>query len=510
VRAWFRTACGCRIKIMGICRLLNCFSCRFLKQELIYGLSYRTPRYVRVNIWQVAVFHNLMVLGALIYVAFSILQLGSYSYSASPVGTVNAWSEGYETGFDINKPDGFQYCSSLDHDYVYSPGWAYVQPKCRILSSNHVVTKGTDDVSFTTNFIETESYKWRCGSNASSAKVLRCGEMGASVATNAVNPSQCSCSHSETFFVKGIEELQLAFEHSYMLHGSRSSTANAVGSNGGELAGVSSQYNATWPLQTKVIFPDGHEALFTGGQTVKLSLKSILAIAGAGLDKTNHDVIPDCRMANLACEVHTKSRADGTTPSRYPRYRTTGIRINVDLLYTNRKGYYEDDFNLAPLLAPNVTARFNATQVRMGWAGEGPKSENIEMPIVDADGVETTSVLTRYRQGVVLVFRPSGKIYSFSWTHLLSTVINGVVLVGIAKVITDFVVFYLLPDGVSEVMRNKRAEKVNKIQAFARALPSMRFELRVLREDTQNSFRLVLLIKLTSCVCMLASPQKSA
>ena len=76
--------------------------------------------------------------------------------------------------------------------------------------------------------------------------------------------------------------------------------------------------------------------------------------------------------------------------------------------------------------------------------------------------------------------------------------------------LTDFVVFYLLPDGVSEVMRNKRAEKVNKIQAFARALPSMRFELRVLREDTQNSFRLVLLIKLTSCVCMLASPQKSA
>ena len=55
----------------------------------------------------------------------------------------------------------------------------------------------------------------------------------------------------------------------------------------------------------------------------------------------------------------------------------------------------------------------------------------------------------------------------------MSTLINGVVLVGVAKIVTDFVVFYLLPDGVSEVMRNKRAEKVNKIQAFARMSPAI-------------------------------------
>ena len=445
----------------------------FLRNELLYELSYRTPRYVRVHIWQIAVFHNLMVLGALTYVCWSIIRLGSYAYSASPVGTVNAWSEGYQSGFDIHNPDGFAYCSSLDHDYVYSPGWAYVQPPCRIMSSDQVVTKGTNDVSFTTNFLETESYKWRCGSNSSTSKVQRCTEIGAPIVQNARNPLQCSCSRTETFFVKGIEELQLAFEHSYLLHGSQSSSTSATGSQGSQLTGVSSQYNASYPLQTRVILPDGTQKLFTGGQTVKLPLKSVLAIAGASLDDINMDVVPDCRTTDSACDAYSKSRPDGSTPSQYPRYRTTGIRVNVDLLYTNRKGYYEDDFNLAPLHAPNVTARFNATQVRVGWAGVGPKTESVEMPTIDADGIETAALLSRYRQGIVLVFRPSGKIYSFSWSHLLSTLINGVVLVGVAKIVTDFVVFYLLPDGVSEVMRNKRAEKVNKIQAFARMSPAI-------------------------------------
>ena len=51
--------------------------------------------------------------------------------------------------------------------------------------------------------------------------------------------------------------------------------------------------------------------------------------------------------------------------------------------------------------------------------------------------------------------------------HARAQLINGLVMVGAAKLVTDMVIFHLLPDGVSEVMRNKRAELVNKTRAFA-------------------------------------------
>ena len=40
-------------------------------------------------------------------------------------------------------------------------------------------------------------------------------------------------------------------------------------------------------------------------------------------------------------------------------------------------------------------------------------------------------------------------------------------LLGIAKILTDFVCFYMLPGGISLVLRNKRAERVNRMSAFA-------------------------------------------
>ena len=87
--------------------------------------------------------------------------------------------------------------------------------------------------------------------------------------------------------------------------------------------------------------------------------------------------------------------------------------------------------------------------------------QNLEMPSVDGVGVESAATLTRYRQGVVLTFRPAGKIYAFSYEHFFATIVNGLVMLGVAKLITDFIVFNVLPDGVSEVMNNKRAELVN-------------------------------------------------
>ena len=49
----------------------------------------------------------------------------------------------------------------------------------------------------------------------------------------------------------------------------------------------------------------------------------------------------------------------------------------------------------------------------------------------------------------------------------MNTVVNMVVLMSIAKVIMDIIVFRLLPNGVSKVLRNKRSESVTRAAAFA-------------------------------------------
>lgn len=84
---------------------------------------------------------------------------GSYSYSEVPLGSVNAWSDGFTVDPYADGPS-FSYCSSPDHDYIYSPSFTYQQPACHIVSASEVVTKGVDSLSFTTSYIETKDLKY--------------------------------------------------------------------------------------------------------------------------------------------------------------------------------------------------------------------------------------------------------------------------------------------------------------------------------------------------------------
>ena len=84
-----------------------------------------------------------------------------------------------------------------------------------------------------------------------------------------------------------------------------------------------------------------------------------------------------------------------------------------------------------------------------------------EPPRVDADGTQTLAKMTRYRQGVVVSFRAAGAVYAFSWQYFINEVLAGYLFLAIAVFVADLVAFNLLPNGVSTVLRAKRAEKVS-------------------------------------------------
>ena len=57
-------------------------------------------------------------------------------------------------------------------------------------------------------------------------------------------------------------------------------------------------------------------------------------------------------------------------------------------------------------------------------------------------------------------------MYAFDTIVLINSLISLFVLMGIAGTVMDAIVFYMLPNGVSAVLQNKRAEKVTRRTAF--------------------------------------------
>ena len=81
-----------------------------------------------------------------------------------------------------------------------------------------------------------------------------------------------------------------------------------------------------------------------------------------------------------------------------PKYRTTGMSLTVDLKYNNLVSG-----------GAKINAQVDATLDvgdEAGWAGSGYVVFYSEPPRVDADGTQTLAKMTRYRQGVVVSFRP--------------------------------------------------------------------------------------------------------
>ena len=180
-------------------------------------LYYRTARHVRVDIWQVGLANRILQTGIIIAFIATVITSNSWAASERPLGVVNAWEDGGRYGFapTLNRSSEFySYCASPDHNYVYSSNYEYIMPECRNLQPEEIVTKGIGSISFTTSIIETYEYSWECGnqSAATRAKEASCG--GAVVdRTNAGR--QCSCATSQTYYVKGVEELQVASERSF-------------------------------------------------------------------------------------------------------------------------------------------------------------------------------------------------------------------------------------------------------------------------------------------------------
>ena len=167
-----------------------------------------------------------------------------------------------------------------------------------------------------------------------------------------------------------------------------------------------------------------------------LTLEELISLnrQGFDLDSLNDDVQQDARdVANM------------------PYFRTTGMKVTVDLKYDNK-------MNGKAVANNNDIDATVDVEAAGGWAGAGPQVFFVQAPSYDADGARSAEKMIRYRQGVEVVFRASGLVYAFDTQHFMNTLLSAYLFLAFAVYVMDFVTFNLLPNGISKVLYAKRAE----------------------------------------------------
>ena len=412
---------------------------------------YKTTKMIKIRYWQVGLaYYCLAIVFAVLY-GQAIINNGEYLVREPVVARTNAFAE---TTSHPSKTCGSAsncltvrnalmtapYCSSENYNFLYSDDFRYeaypasrAGPECRETDIYELNTKKSDYISFSTVFTEKQLYGWPCDLPANdsfvAAATANCDEAPIS---DPRTPEQCECRIEKSVFPAAIEEYLVQIQHGYTV----------TDLNGYSWFGSSQVRNVPNRLDTIILWPNGTRRSYQAGIDIALTVKEIVTMAGIDLDDDN---------TNVANEPGS--------PTKYPKYRHTGMAISVVMDYTNRH-----PGELIVTLDQDIDVVVNVTLQARDWTSIGPNTFYPSYP-VGADNAKRYHRVIRYPQDIEINFVARGYAYALNTVHLVETLIALVVLLGIATSIMDVVVFYMIP-GVSMVLRNKRDELTSRESAF--------------------------------------------
>ena len=269
--------------------------------------TYKTEKFIRVDVPRVGIFFRVCQFFAFLLVLAQLYLNDGWALSEVPGGISNAWDEPGTMMSSTNdvhaKRAATEYCSNASYSYS-SEGYSYVAPQCEALLPAELTSKTSNTVFYTTAYIETVTRGWACSSATAAAQRTTC-QSGGGVFYERLT-GQCGCVTQRAVYPLAVEEMGLAFEHSY-------DTSEKVGFRG---SSASSEGNPDDAMYSMVFFPNGSTTRFEAGEVVRLPLTEWIAAANITLKGRNDKVNPD---------------PTGVLPPK----RTTGLLIKVDIQYTN-------------------------------------------------------------------------------------------------------------------------------------------------------------------------------
>ena len=253
------------------------FGSKFLLKYAPGSFAYKTPKYIKVDVPEVALLHRVCQALALCLSLMPLYFNDAWAFTESPGGVVNAWAtQGAmptNVQFDVANLSA-PYCSGGSGGDVGGRADIFLQqlPTCRLLRASEITRKTEGSISFVTAIVERHTTGWRCVDDIDGGRTAQCTADGG--APFQQRNGQCGCALQRTIHPLAMDQMELRFEHAYIVSGEwAGSSALPEGEEEG--------------LWSEVYFGNGTRRRFGAGEVLAMPVASWLAAANLSLDGSN-------------------------------------------------------------------------------------------------------------------------------------------------------------------------------------------------------------------------------
>lgn len=405
--------------------------------------SFTCPRTITFQDYRLGFTHKAIVVAILAYVCFNLFSGQLYLVDSVPLGLVSVWSTSDYNGtsgvssfsrardafYDAYsaKDGSFRYCSNEDYDYAYDESYTYEKIGCAFQEDAELAVKGESQIFFSTMvqtntvaFVSARGANETCGRSAFEAAGVPDAECPSAANEGdyasvvfAEELGRCYCRATKNAFNVAAENLTVSMEHKYeALYGR------------GELP------------RTFVRREDSLENLheFAPGEALNLPLWKVLEFVGLSLDEY---------AAGGGKEGEAGVRSSETSNGN-PKLRVKGLQITAKMQYYN---YHQaPGFESQRNGQPGETVCILSLSPQDMWAALGNDVSHFPTKGSAGSAGERGGFENRYRYGIKVVIQASGVISTVDLMFMINAVIQGLVLLNVAVIITQQVAFYLLGD----------------------------------------------------------------
>ena len=436
---------------------------KFLRANVL-ELSYLTEKRTLIRDWRLALLYYALLGLVTAYVVTSLVNGKSYIMTEVPTGVASAWGKVGKEFYDLQKDwnTTSEQCTNTaagsdtgtsKYMFNYSASYVYDNVKCGYFNADEMISKlpSGNVMFFATHAHQSLVARYKAtevvADDGTVTYTCPPGSMETNFGEAAQQVVDGRCTHvkENNYIIPGMEGSTMAFDHSYDT--------------------TSGEYFGTKPktyVQKKD--SDVNEYEFAPGQSVQLTMKEWLELAGVDLDKP-FDQQPGNFEGTL--EGLTGGGADysgagiiwrhggylgtGTalnSSGKYPYPRLSGVRLNILVRYFNYDLHKKVHTEMGD---DDVYAIVTVSPV-LGWFSKGQdityrsNPTDLTDPIDAADGASEGYYQDMYKYGILFDIQQPDLVGALDPVFIILTLTSGLVLLGVAGTIVNLLAKFGLGD----------------------------------------------------------------
>jgi len=428
---------------------------KFLRANVL-ELSYLTEKRTLIRDWRLALLYYALLGLVTTYVVTTLVNGKSYIMTEVPTGVASAWGKVGKEFYDLQKDwnTTSEQCTNTaagsdtgtsKYMFNYSASYVYNNVNCGYFNAAEMISKlpSGNVMFFATHAHQSLAARYKA-TTTDGGLTYTCPDAAMEnifgEAAQQVVDGRCTHVKENNYIIPGMEGSTMAFDHSY-------------DTTSGEYFGTKPKtYVQKKDYVNEVRVWDLNEYEFAPGESVQLTMKQWLELAGVDLDKP-FDQQPGNFEGTL--EGLTGGGADysgtGTqlnSAGKYPYPRLSGVRLNILVRYFNYDLHKKVHTEMGD---DDVYAIVTVSPV-LGWFSKGQdityrsNPTDLTDPIDAADGAPDGYYQDMYKYGILFDIQQTGLVGQLDPVFIIVTLTSGLVLLGVAGTIVNLLAKFGLGD----------------------------------------------------------------